>query len=110
MPEALTVADIRRLTSAGTAPEKEALDDLTAKLDPALKIGLTDLIARNHAADKTLQGMREQSSAVRNGMLNLPYKLMLPLLARRLLYRSLDPLNEELRAATACESNSLSSL
>jgi hypothetical protein len=68
------------------------------------------LVTRNHAADARLKDMTEQSSAARNKLLNLPYRLMLPSLARRLVYRSLASNESRLRAVTACEGKALSAL
>ena len=110
LPRSMTVADIRKLRSAATAPEAQALDVLTNGLDSNSTIALTDLVERNHAADKKLQGMTEESSERRNEMLALPYRLMLPALARRLIYRSTHGTDSALQNATACEARSLAEL
>ena len=110
LPKRMTVAEIRKLRTVATPPEAEALDALAKGLDPGLEIALDDLVKRNHDAEKVLQGRREDSSAQRNRVLALPYRLMLPSLARRLTYRSARTTDSALQRATQCEAESLSNL
>jgi hypothetical protein len=100
------------LAQAGTLPrpEADALRILTADLDPSEPIGLSGHVERNHDAERTLEGMREATSAERNARLALPYKLTLTQLARRVVYRSLDAQEPAFAAASACESQSIESL
>lgn len=107
LPQQMSVAEIRKLRSAATPAEAQALDVLTHELGSELSIALTDAVARNHAADKKLQGMTEASSEQRNDTLSLPYRLMVPSLARRLLYRSTNAGDKQLQSATACEARTL---
>lgn len=110
LPREMSVADIRALKSAATPSEAGALTELTSGLHPTLPVTLTDIVELNHAADTKLTGMTEASSAKRNRQLNLPYRLMLPSLARRLIYRSTHQTDPELLSVTACERRSLSQL
>jgi hypothetical protein len=110
LPKRMTVAEIRKLRAVATPPEAEALDALTVKLDSTLEIALDDVVKRNHDAEKMLQGRREDSSAQRNRALALPYRLMLPSLARRLTYRSARSTDPTLQRATQCEAESLATL
>ena len=110
LPESMTVSDIRRLvsvTDGATVQEVGAMQSLTAKLGLTMAITLADTVQRNHAAEKQLAGYVESSSAERNRVTMLRYKLMLPMLARRVLYRSADKSNEELKRVTACEEQSI---
>ena len=106
----MSVEQIRKLRSVATPPEAEALDVLLSGLEPSLQIALGEAIERNRAADKVLQGLVEASSAQRNQKLALPYRLMVPSLARRLVYRSAQGADPELRRATECEAGSLATL
>jgi hypothetical protein len=110
LPQHMTVSDIRKLRPTATVSEAQALDVLTSDLDAQLSIALTDIVQRNHAAEKRLQGMTESSSERRNDALRLPYRLMLPSLTRRLIYRSRNSVDEDLQHATACEARSLATL
>jgi hypothetical protein len=110
LPSQMKVADIRQLRAAATAPEAQALDALLAGLESSTPIALDDLVKRNHAAEKVLRGATEDSSARRNRKLALPYRLMLPSLARRLVYRSARATDPELKRVTECEAGSLATL
>jgi hypothetical protein len=107
LPATMSVAAIRKLRSAGTTPEGAALDKLTAGLSDSVVVGLDDLIARNYEAEKKLEKAREISSRSRNEISHLPYKLMLPMLTRRLIYRSANASDPELARTTKCEAQSL---
>jgi hypothetical protein len=108
-PQSLSVEEIRQLAKFATPEEASALADLTAPLDDALHVSLTDLVERNHAAQRALASATELPSAQRNAILALPYKLQLPALARRLLYRSHDAGTADLQRATECEGQSIAS-
>jgi hypothetical protein len=110
LPKRMTVGEIRKLRPVATPPEADALDALTKGLDPTFAIALDDLVKRNHDAEKVLQGRRESSSAQRNRTLSLPYRLMLPSLARRLTYRSARSSDPTLQRTTQCEAESLATL
>lgn len=110
LPPRMGVGEIRKLRSAATPAEARALESLLKGLPADMQIDLLDIVQRNHAADKKLAGMTESSSDQRNATLNLPYRLMLPALARRLMFRSLQGSQENVKAVTACEARSFSSL
>jgi hypothetical protein len=110
MPKTMTVSAIRRLVTPenGATPEEvKAMQSLTATLRRDEVIALSDAVARNHAAQKVLVGSTELSSDDRNRIIKLPYKLMLPMIARRVLYRSKNSSNNELHEVTACEAQSI---
>lgn len=107
LPPSMSVAEIRRLRSAATLEEAKALDVLTAGLAADLPVSLTDVVERNHAARAKLQNAREFSSQRRNTIIALPYKLMLPMLARRLVFRKAGSTDKHLQRATQCESQSI---
>jgi hypothetical protein len=107
LPASLTVAEIRAATRALTRAELEALDALTAGLAPETPIPLTGHVEANHAADEKLAAATELSSEERNRITALPYKLMLPLLARRAAYGALRVNDAEFASAASCERQSL---
>lgn len=107
LPQTMTVAEIRRLKSSATPAEASALQALTVGLPPDLGISLTDVVKRNHAAQARLKDARELSSAQRNAIIHLPYKLMLPSLARRLIFSAANPQDPDLRRAASCEAQTL---
>jgi hypothetical protein len=103
----MTVADIRRLGKSATPVEAAALQALTNGLSPDLSVALTDVVERNHAAQEQLKAARELSSQRRNAMIHLPYKLMVPALARRLIFRAANPSDAQLQRAASCEAQTL---
>ena len=107
LPESLTVAAIRSAAPAVGRAEAEAATALTAGLAPDTPIPLTGYVELNHAADAKLVDARELSSAERNRIAALPYKLVLPVLARRLAYAALRVQDPAFAAASACEKQSL---
>jgi hypothetical protein len=78
LPESLTVAAIRSGAPALGAPKAEAATALTAGLAPENAIPLSGFVELNHEADAKLTDARELSSAERNRIVALPYKLVLP--------------------------------
>ena len=108
LPASLTVRSIQALGRRGSAAERAALARLTLGKDPGLVVTLTDLVERNAAALERLDAAGEKSSAERNAILALPYKLMLPMLARRLIYERLG--TAESRPVAACENRKLADL
>jgi hypothetical protein len=109
LPAALTVAEIRTAARTLTRAEIEAVDALTAGIAPETRIDLAGYVEANHAADAKLANARERSSAERNAVTALPYKLVLPQLARRAVYASLGVSDPEFTAAATCERQSLQS-
>jgi hypothetical protein len=108
-PARMRVAEILLLAQHATAEESLALADLTDALGADEEIELTRLVERNRAAQRKLLTATNLSSAERNALLALPYKLQLPALARRLLYKSRAGADEQLRAAGECEAQSITS-
>jgi hypothetical protein len=106
LPESLTVAEILAARSLPQA-EAEAAVVLTAGLAPELAIPLTDYVAANWAAEEKLGAASEWPSAERNALLARPYKLMLPLLARRIAYAALRVRDPEFALAAGCEQRGL---
>ena len=64
-------------------------------------------VEANHAADAKLSDARELSSHERNRLIALPYKLMLPMLARRIAYAALRVNDPDFALAANCERQSL---
>jgi hypothetical protein len=107
LPASLTVAEIRAAARALTRAEIEAVETLTAGLAPETPIALTGYVEANHAADAKLIDATELSSAERNRITALPYKLMLPVIARRARYAALRMSDPGFAAAASCERQSL---
>lgn len=99
---------IQGATALGRS-EHEAAKALTAGLAADTAIPLTGYIEANHAADRQLVEATELSSTQRNAMTALPYRLMLPLLARRVAYAALGVDDAAFAAAASCEKQSLRS-
>jgi hypothetical protein len=110
LPAATTVADLRLAAMTLPQAEADAVAALTAGLPADLSIPLTGYVDANHAADAKLENARELSSAERNALIALPYKLMLPLLARRVAYAALHVQDPEYALAASCEKQSLATL
>ncbi len=108
LPKAMTVQAIRALSERGTAAERAAALRMTAGKPAQLRVPLDDLVGRNEAALARLESADEMSSAQRNAILALPYKLELPLLARRLIYEGLR--RPEMQPVAACEAQSVGDL
>jgi len=87
--------------------EVSAVLALTAGLDDDRAIPLTGYVEANHAADAKLADARERSSAERNQIIALPYKLELALLARRIAYGALHVPDPQFAVAAKCEQQSL---
>jgi len=107
LPQSLTVAELRRAAPTLARSEADALAALTAGLAPETPIPLSGYVDANHAADAKLADARERSSAERDEIVSLPYKLMLPMLARRIAYAGLHVQDPEYALAAACERQSL---
>jgi hypothetical protein len=107
LPASMTVAEIQAAARTLLRAEVDAVAVLTAGLAPDLAIPLTGYVAANQAADAKLEDARELSSAERNRIISLPYKLVLPLLARRIAYARLDVDDAEYAVAARCEQRSL---
>jgi len=107
LPASMTVAEIQAAARTLPRPEADAATALTAGLAPELAIPLTGYVEANQAADTKLGEARELSSAERNRIIALPYKLMLPLLARRIAYARLDLADANYALAASCEQRSL---
>ncbi len=107
LPDSVSVAQLRRVAERATPAEARAFAELTATLSEDFAVSLDDIVRRNHDAQAKLDHSTELSSAERNAIIALPYKLMLPMLARRLLYRAAQPRSATLRETTACETQSI---
>lgn len=107
LPRAMTVDAIRQASGVLGPAEKQALESLTAGLAGDLSIPLTGYVALNHSAQEKLSDATELSSRDRNRITAMPYKLMLPVLARRLVYNSLHVHSPEFVGASTCETQSI---
>jgi hypothetical protein len=107
LPATLTVAQIRDAVSTLPRAEVGAVLALTAGLADDRPIPLTGYVEANQAADVKLADARELSSAERNRIIDLPYKLELALLARRIAYGALHVTDPQFAAAAKCEQQSL---
>ena len=76
-------------------------------LTPETLIPLAGYVDENHEAEALLADAREASSAERNRITALPYKLVLPLLARRIAYAALRVDGADYTLAASCERQSL---
>ncbi len=107
LPASMTVAEIRAAIPTLERAEADAATALTEGLAPDLAIPLTGYVATNQAADVKLRDARELSSAERNAIVALPYKLMLPMLARRIAHAAKRVESADYRLAASCEHQSL---
>lgn len=109
LPASLTVTEVIQGASSLGRAEFTAAKALTAGLAADTAIPLTGYIEANHAADRRLADATELSSTQRNAMTALPYRLMLPPLARRVAYTALGVDDAAFVAAASCEKQSLRS-
>lgn len=109
LPAAMSVSEIRRASHVLDSEESRALETLVADLAADLSIPLTGYVESNETAQARLADARELSSDERNRIIAMPYKLMLPVLARRIVYKSLDVQDPEFRTARECEMQSIPS-
>lgn len=110
LPAVQTVGDLLASADVLDADETRALESLTAGLPRDLAIPLTGFIERNHEAQAKLVDATELSSAERNAITAMPYRLALPVLARRVVYESSAPDDAVYAAATSCERRSIPEL
>jgi len=107
LPATMTVTQIRDAVRTLPPAEVRAVLALTAGLAGDQPIPLTGYVEANHAAQARLADARELSSVERNRILDLPYKLELALLARRIAYGALHVADPQFAAAAKCEQQSL---
>jgi hypothetical protein len=107
LPPSMTVAEIREAARTLSRTEADAAAALTMGLAPELPIPLTGYVEANQEADAKLKDARELSSAERNRIIALPYKLELALLARRIAYGALHVNDPQFTLAASCEQQSL---
>lgn len=107
LPASLTVAEIRNRARTMTRAEADAAAVLTEGLAPETPVPLTGYVEANYDAEDKLTDATELSSAERNRALALPYKLMLPMLARRVAYAALRVNDTDYALASSCERRSL---
>ncbi len=107
LPTSLTVAQIRDAVRTLSRAEVAAVLSLTAGLPDDRTIPLTGYVEKNHAAEAKLADARELPSAERNRIIDMPYKLELVLLARRIAYGALRVADPQFAAAAKCEQQSL---
>jgi len=110
LPASMTVTELRRAAPALARSEADALAALTVGLAAETPIPLSGYIDANHAADAKLADARELPSAERDKIVALPYKLMLPMLARRIAYAGLHLQDPDYALAATCERQSLQQL
>jgi hypothetical protein len=106
LPVTMSVAEAIGLGESADPAELQALRQLTAKLPSGLKLALTTIVEKNHEAQVLLEHVPEAASADRNALLALDYKLMLPMLVRRLLYERANAGNTQLQSVQSCEKQS----
>jgi hypothetical protein len=107
LPGSLSVADIRSAARTLTRSEADAVAALTEGLAPETAIPLTGYVDANREADARLVAATEWPSSERNRTIALPYKLVLPLLARRIAYAALSVNDADYAVAASCERQSL---
>jgi len=107
LPASLTVGELRGLASVLPAAETAALATMTEGLAAEMAVPLTGYVEANHAAVEKLADATERSSVERNQVAGLPYKLMLPVLARRIVYAELEIDDPAYAQAERCEQRSL---
>jgi hypothetical protein len=107
LPDSMTVAEIRRAVTTLGRTEADAAASLTAGLAPDTPIPLSGYVDANHAAEAKLADAGELPSTERNRIIALPYKLMLPMLARRIAYAALHVQSPDYALAASCERQSL---
>lgn len=88
LPETVTVKSLRRTAVNAPAPERAALARMTDGLDSGNEIPLADPAGQKREAGKKLKDLGAARSAARNEAMDLPYRLALVQLARRLVYRA----------------------
>jgi hypothetical protein len=110
LPPSLTMAELNDAARTALPAERQAVAAMTANLAADAAIPLTGYVAANHAAVEKLAEARELSSAERNRIVALPVKLVLSLLARRLVYAGLHVDDPEFALAAHCEQQSLETL
>ena len=101
-----SVVDPRPAASLPRA-EADAALTLTEGLAADLEIPLSGYVEANYAAEAKLAEAAELPSAARNRITSLPYKLVLPLLARRIAYAALKVEDPSFARAAACEQQTL---
>jgi hypothetical protein len=107
LPATMTVAKIREAVRTLPRAEVAAVLALTSGLLEDRPIPLTGYVEANHEADAKLADARERTSAERNQITALPYKLELVLLARRIAYGALHVADPQFAVAAKCEQQSL---
>jgi hypothetical protein len=107
LPPTMTAAEIVQGARELGRAEADAAAALTAGLPPDTAIALTGYVEANHAAEEKLADARELSSAERNGIVALPYKLELALLARRVAYHARGVDDAQYTLAAGCERQTL---
>lgn len=107
LPATMTVAQIREAVRTLSRAEVSAVLALTSGLTDDRAIPLTGYVEANREADAKLAEARERSSAERNQIVALPYKLALALLARRIAYGALHVADPQFAIAAKCEQQSL---
>lgn len=111
LPEGMEPGEVMKLAAVATPGERDALQAMLADVAPDSEIALTGVVELNkklnHALEKT--GADEWTSLQRDEYLDLPYKLTLVTLVKRLLFkRADDPMYESaIRRTTICEAQSI---
>lgn len=87
LPETVTLEKLKRMADNAPPPERAALARLTHGLDSGREISLANPAGQKRKAGKKLKDLGAARSAARNEAMDLPYRLALVQLARRLIYR-----------------------
>lgn len=106
LPETVTVESLEQMAVNAPPPERAALARLADGLEPDREISLADPAGRKREAGKKLKDLGAARSAARNEAMDLPYRLALVQLARRLVYRAQSDAADQVANARvdACES------
>lgn len=102
LPVSLTPGVLRSFAGQAPAAERRALERLLAGLPEGRVINLVDPAGQKRAAARKAEGLADAGSAQRNEAMDLPYRLALVQLARRLIYRELTGTGTA--SVDACES------
>lgn len=106
LPETVTLESLQQMAGKAPPPEQAALARLTDGLDPDREVSLADPAGQKRDAGRKLKELGAARSTVRNEAMDLPYRLALVQLARRLIYREQSDAADRVANARvdACES------
>jgi hypothetical protein len=87
LPETVTLERLHQMAGKAPPPERAALARLTDGQDSDREISLADPAGQKREAGRKLKDLGSARSTARNEAMDLPYRLALVQLARRLIYR-----------------------